>query len=248
VVAVSANGSFSADLSGLGDGTVSSVLAITDDAGNTASANGAAIDLDTNADVGADLTLTIDAANLITNDAHSRAVGFTVSGLDADASGTVTFSSTGGGSPVVVAVSANGSFSAALSGPGDGTVSSVLAITDDAGNTASANGAAIDLDTNADVGADLTLTIDAANLITNDAESSAGGFTVSGLDADASGTVTFTSTGGGSPVVVAVSANGSFSADLSGLGDGTVSSVLAITDDAGNTASANGAAIDLDTH
>ncbi|MDF3214798.1 Ig-like domain-containing protein [Mesorhizobium ciceri] len=35
--------------------------------------------------------------------------------------------------------------------------------------------------------------------------------------------------------------------DLSGMNDGPISSVLHVTDDAGNTASANGAAIDLDT-
>src|SRR5262249_58028429 len=48
-----------ADLSSLADGPISSVLNVTDDAGNTAHANGAVIDLDTTADAGNDLTLSI---------------------------------------------------------------------------------------------------------------------------------------------------------------------------------------------
>src|SRR6185369_11354733 len=243
VVAVSANGAYTADLSGLTDGTITSVLNVTDDAGNPASANGANIDLDTDADVGNDLALNIGAPFLVTNAAEAGAVGFTVAGLDADASGSVTFSD--GTNTVVVAVSANGAYTADLSGLTDGTITSVLNVTDDAGNPASANGANIDLDTDADVGNDLALNIGAPFLVTNAAEAGAVGFTVAGLDADASGSVTFSD--GTNTVVVAVSANGAYTADLSGLTDGTITSVLNVTDDAGNPASANGANIDLDT-
>ena len=247
------NGHHSVDLSGLLDGTVTSVLDVTDDAGNTAQANGAAIDLDTTADLGGDLALGIDAANLVTNAAEQGAVGFTLAGLDGDLSAaTITFSSSGGGGPVVVDALAlgNGHHSVDLGGLLDGTVTSVLDVTDDAGNTAQANGAAIDLDTTADLGGDLALSIDAANLVTNAAEQGAVGFTLAGLDGDLSAaTITFSSSGGGGPVVVDALAlgNGHHSVDLSGLLDGTVTSVLDVTDDAGNTAQANGAAIDLDT-
>ena len=247
------NGHHSVDLSGLLDGTVTSVLDVTDDAGNTAQANGAAIDLDTTADLGGDLALGIDAANLVTNAAEQGAVGFTLAGLDGDLiAATITFSSSGGGGPVVVDALAlgNGHHSVDLSGLLDGTVTSVLDVTDDAGNTAQANGAAIDLDTTADLGGDLALDIDAANLVTNAAEQGAVGFTLAGLDGDlTAATITFSSSGGGGPVVVDALAlgNGHHSVDLSGLLDGTVTSVLDVTDDAGNTAQANGAAIDLDT-
>ncbi|MFC3321575.1 Ig-like domain-containing protein [Mesorhizobium cantuariense] len=244
-VNVSANGSYSANLSALTDGPISSVLNVTDDAANTASANGAAIDLDTSADLGPALALTIDAANLVTNNAEKTAVGFTVAGLDADATGVVTFTDASSNT-VTVNVSANGSYSANLSALTDGPISSVLNVTDDAANTASANGAAIDLDTSADLGPALALTIDAANLVTNNAEKTAVGFTVAGLDADATGVVTFTDASSNT-VTVNVSANGSYSANLSALTDGPISSVLNVTDDAANTASANGAAIDLDT-
>src|SRR5439155_1249033 len=120
------------------------------------------------------LALTISDTTI--NNSEKTAVGFTVAGLDADATGVVTFSDAT--HHVDVNVSANGSFSADLSILTDGPVSSVLNVTDDAGNTASANGAAIDLDTNADVGADLALTISDTTI--NNSEKTAVGFTDTG--------------------------------------------------------------------
>src|SRR5258705_13196530 len=55
--------------------------------------SGAAIDLDTSADLGADLTLSITDTTI--NNSEKGAVAFTVSGIDADVAGadaTVTFS------------------------------------------------------------------------------------------------------------------------------------------------------------
>ena len=73
------------------DGPVSSVLNVTDGAGNTASANGAAITRDTTADGGGDLTLSIGDTSI--NHIEKGAVAFTTSGIDGDvASATVTFS------------------------------------------------------------------------------------------------------------------------------------------------------------
>ena len=100
----------------------------------------------------------------------------------------------------------------------------------------------VTVDTSADLGrpgADITDTT------INNAEKTAVGFTVAGLDGDATGVVTFSD--GTNSVTVDVAANGNYSADLSALADGPISSVLNVTDDAGNTASANGATIDLDT-
>ena len=59
--------------------------------GNTASANGAAITLDTTADGGGDLALSISDPSI--NNAEKGAVAFTTSGIDGDVtSATVTFS------------------------------------------------------------------------------------------------------------------------------------------------------------
>ena len=67
------------------------MLNVTDEAGNTASANGAAITLDTTADGGGDLALSISDTTI--NNAEKGAVAFTTSGIDGDVtSATVTFS------------------------------------------------------------------------------------------------------------------------------------------------------------
>src|SRR6185503_13770740 len=202
-----------ADLSGMDDGPVSSVLNVTDDAGNTDSANGATIDLDTSADADANLTLTITDTTI--NASEAATVAFTVSGIDADVAGvdaTVTFSDGNPLHDVTVLASAG---TADLSGMDDGPVSSVLNVTDDAGNTAFANGAAIDLDTSADADANLTLTITATTITASEAATVA--FTVSGIDADVAGvdaTVTFSDGNPLHDVTVLASAG---TADLSGM-------------------------------
>jgi hypothetical protein len=58
-------------------------------------------------------------------------------------------------------------------------------------------------------------------------------FTVSGLESDYSGTVTFTDSGGKSDVVP-IGANGAYSANLSNLTDGTLTYLMTVTDPAGN--------------
>ena len=70
-------------------------------------------------------------------------------------------------------------------------------------------------------------------------------FTVSGLEAGALGEATFTDIAG-HQVVVDV-ANGTYSADLSTLTDGTITSLLSPTNPAGHTATASGNTVFLDT-
>ncbi|RUY57470.1 hypothetical protein EN981_03935, partial [Mesorhizobium sp. M7A.F.Ca.CA.001.13.2.1] len=215
----------------------------TDTAGNTGAGGSDTVAIDTSADLGAPLTLSITDTTI--NNSEKTAVAFTVSGIDADVAGadaTVTFSDGVLAHNVTVLASAG---TVDLSGMNDGPISSVLHVTDDAGNTASANGAAIDLDTSADLGAPLTLSITDTTI--NNSEKTAVAFTVSGIDADVAGadaTVTFSDGVLAHNVTVLASAG---TVDLSGMNDGPISSVLHVTDDAGNTASANGAAIDLDT-
>lgn len=67
-------------------------------------------------------------------------------------------------------------------------------------------------------------------------------FTVSGLDANVgsnhtTAVVTFTSSGGGTPVTANVLADGSGTVNLSTLPDGTITATIQATDTAGNTAS-----------
>src|SRR5205085_11652862 len=84
---------------------------------------------------------------------------------------TVTFSD---GTAYVTLLSL--AFTPVLSTPADGPISSVLNVTDDAGNTAHANGASIDLDTSADLGAPLTLSITDTTI--NNAEKTAVAFKI----------------------------------------------------------------------
>ena len=124
--------------------------------------------LDTSADTGGDLTVTL--ADSLINNAEKTAVAYTVTGLDADASATVRFSD---GSQSVVGV--NGS--ADLSSLSDGPISVSVTASDTVGNTASGTGSTFTLDTTAplvsgpvtlaDGSEDSTYTLSAAQLLAN---------------------------------------------------------------------------------
>src|SRR5207302_1296649 len=120
---------------------------------------------------------------------EKTAAGFTVAGLDADASADVTFTDASNTS-VTVHVTDNGTDSANLSTLTDGAITVSIAATDTAGNSATGAGTTLTLDTTADVGHDLAVSVSDSNI--NNSEKTAAGFTVAGLDADASADVTFT--------------------------------------------------------
>ena len=164
-----------------------------------------------------------DTADQVINAAESNAVAFTVSGLQAGTVGKVTFAD-GADHQVVVNVAANGTYSANLSALTDGTISSSLSSTAPTGRVTSAIGNSVSLDT--DSGLNPTLSVDAAN--PTDVK-----FTVSGLESDYSGTVTFTDSTGKSDVV-AIGSDGNYSANLSNLTNGTLTYVMTVSDPAGN--------------
>jgi large repetitive protein len=124
VVGVDGNGTYSANLSTLTDGRITSSLSTADGAGNRATATGNAVSLDTDSTLTP--TLLVDA----TNPSH---VTFTVSGLEGDETGTVTFTDSSNRQDVV-AIGSNGAYSANLSNLADGTISYLLQVTDPAGN------------------------------------------------------------------------------------------------------------------
>ena len=76
-----------------------------------------------------------------------------------------------------------------------------------------------------------TLTI--GDTMINAAEAGHVSFTVAGLDIDASGIATFTDHLGHTKTAT-VNASGTFSVDLSGLADGSITSSLSVTDTAQN--------------
>ncbi|WP_395406580.1 Ig-like domain-containing protein [Pseudoduganella sp. UC29_106] len=218
-----------ANLSTLTDGPIIVSISATDAAGNSANGAGTATVLDTTADVGGDLAVKV--SDSLVNNAEKGSVAYTVLGLDADATATVTFSD-----GVHSVTGSNGT--ANLSSLTDGPITVSISATDAAGNTASGAGAATVLDTTADVGGDLAVKV--SDSLVNNAEKGAVAYTISGLDADATATVTFSD-----GVHSVTGSNGT--ANLSTLTDGPITVSISATDAAGNTASGAGAATVLDT-
>ena len=137
------NGSASANLSGLADGPVAVSIVATDAAGNTATGTGTSLTLDTTADGDGNLTLSLPDTSIHAGE-RRRAVAFTTSGIDADAtSATVTFTDSVGHMVTVAAAAGTANLISFVSG----VVHSTFNVTDAAGNTTSTAGAAITLDT-----------------------------------------------------------------------------------------------------
>jgi hypothetical protein len=148
VAAVTGNGTFSADLSSLSDGVITSSLQVTDPSGNSHSATGNAVALDADSTVQPVLAVN-DTADHVINAAEAKTVAFTISGLEGDETGTVTFSD--GSHTKVATVTGNGTFTVDLSSLSDGTITSSLQAADPNGNSHSATGNAVALDAAAPV-------------------------------------------------------------------------------------------------
>jgi hypothetical protein len=163
-------------------------------------------------------------ADDVINAAESAVVSFTVRGLAAGGAGTVTFTDASN-HQVVVDIGGDGTYSANLSVLTDGNITSALSARDSAGATATANGNSVSLDTDKDLNP--AITVNAANPANVK-------FTISGFEGDETGTMTFTDSTGRQDVVN-VGSNGTYSADLSNLANGTLTYLLSETDAAGNT-------------
>ena len=164
-----------------------------------------------------------DTADHVINATESTAVAFAVSGLAPGASGEVTFTDTAN-HQVVVDIGGNGTYSASLSTLTDGTITSSLVTTGPAGHMATGSGNAVTLDTDSMLTP--TVVVDAANpaKVT---------FTISGLEGDETGTMTFTDALSHSDVVN-IASNGTYSANLSNLANGTLTYLVSVTDPVGN--------------
>src|SRR4029077_14970311 len=97
---------------------------------------------------------------------HAAAASYTVAGVDADATATVTFAGilkSTGLAGTLAGDGSNGTHTIDLSGFQDGTVTVAIAATDTAGNHATGTGGSTLLDTSADTGAALSVSFDATN-------------------------------------------------------------------------------------
>jgi hypothetical protein len=214
------------------DGVYTVLVTDNDLAGNT---NQASISFkrDTTADLGNDLKVTV-SDTLISN-AEKTAVAYAVLGLDTDATATVTFTDTAGHTVTGV----NGM--ADLSTLDAGLITVSVEAVDTAGNTASGPAHSLTLDTSADLGTPLSVSV--SDTLINNAEKTHVAYTVLGLDTDATATVTFTDSLGAH----AYGDNSSHLVDLSGLADGLITVAITAKDTAGNTATGTGASQTLDT-
>ncbi|OLU22454.1 hypothetical protein BVH03_24820, partial [Pseudomonas sp. PA15(2017)] len=220
---VLAGGTYSVELTQpLVEGPYTVEAQVTDQAGNTGSANDSGA-IDTTAPL-----ITVDAP-AITNDTTPTITGTT----DAPVGSTVTLTVTQNGSSFTVTtpVLAGGTYSVELTQPlVEGPYTVEAQVTDQAGNTGSANDSGA-IDTTAPL-----ITVDAP-AITNDTTPTITGTT----DAPVGSVVTLTITQGTTVLTTTatVVAGGTYSADVpAGLVEGSYSVDAKVTDAAGNTGSA----------
>ncbi|WP_238178691.1 Ig-like domain-containing protein [Methylobacterium oxalidis] len=247
--AAQSDGSYTVDLSSF-SGTVTSSIVITDVAGNTAAGSGNAVDVDQGGAQPADLVTPlisgIEADTGTPGDAITSDTTPTVTGLGTPGTTVVLrYTDATGPRDLTGTVAADGSWQIGLPTLPDGTYDIVATGRDAQGNvSAPSQPLRVVVDTVADAGAPVALGVDPAPGGTASAAEAANtAFTVSGLDGDATATVTFTD--GTNSVTVQAGADGRYTADLSGL-NGTVTSSLVSTDAAGNTANAAGPSIVID--
>src|SRR6185437_10134624 len=141
----------------------------------------------------------------------------------------------------------NGTLSIYLSSLADGTITASLKITDSAGNSQTVSGSD-NLTLDQDIGEQAALKLTVISTDVGTAGETAVPFTIAGEDPDDTGTVTFTN--GKTSTSVSVSGGTTnYTADISGLADGKITSSLQLNPDpAGNTFTAvGGTTITLDT-
>ncbi len=244
-------GLLAADLTTLGDGTISVTATTTDVAGNiSVAATPASFILDTLAPVAPTFVVSAATANATAAEAITGAVTVTA---EANSTVAVTFSNgvnsvtktlTGSGVAQAVALLA-----ADLTTLGNGTITVSAVATDVAGNLGVAGATSFILDTVAPVAPALVVSVATANATA--AEAIAGAVTVS---AELNSTISVTFTNGVNSVVKTLVGTGAaqavalLAADLTTLGDGAISISATATDVAGNVSvAATPASFILDT-
>src|SRR6185437_5248952 len=200
--------------------------------------------------------------------AGAAAVAFSVSNLDDDESGTLTFSDGSGHTLTLQVVQGatlasrfqlnNSPFSTVnLSNFNDGSITAKLSVTDTAGNANTVTNSSVtldqDLNEHPSVSVDNGSSTPIGGQSSTGARSTAVAFSVSGVDSDDSGTLTFKDSGNNTVMVtitngavVAGANNTTTTVNLSSLADGTITSTLSLTDTALNSFGATGNQVTLD--
>ncbi|ARQ13735.1 PAP2 haloperoxidase-like superfamily protein (plasmid) [Rhizobium etli] len=217
-----------------GDGVKNVLARQTDAAGNTSGNGTLTFTLETAAPTPPILALATDTGSS-SSDKVTNIGTVNVAGLE---NGAAWEYSTDGGT--IWSAGSGSSFTLS----GDGPKNVLARQTDAAGNTSGNGGLTFTLDTIADAPADLAVAIGDHSI--DNTEKTAVGFTVSGLDSDATADVTFIDALN-QEVAVHVTGNGIGSANLTGLADGAIAVSIRAIDTAGNLATGTGDALTLDT-
>ncbi|TNC04158.1 hypothetical protein FF100_36740, partial [Methylobacterium terricola] len=231
-----------------GTGTLTLALAagsdIADAAGNRATLAAGSRDVTGVAPVLPVITAFADDTG-VPSDGLTRDATPTVTGIGAAGAGvTLTAAGAGGTVTATGVVAADGTWSLALPSLADGAYSLTASLSDAAGQPIGTSAPfALTIDTTVDAGAPATLTVDpTADGVIDAAEAAAVGFTVAGLDPGTRGSVAFSD--GIRQTSVAVAADGTYTADLSGFSGG-VTTTLSLSDAAGNAATVAGGTLTL---
>jgi hypothetical protein len=226
------------NVSGLGDGTLTLSVVLTDSAGNAATAVTDTTTFDDSAPTGHSVSFDDSAIN----NSEASSTSFTFAGAEVGAAYSYTITSSGGGG----SVNGSGTISSAsqqitgvnVSGLGDGTLTLSVVLTDSAGNAATAVTDTSTMDAIAPTGHSVSFDDSAIN----SSEAGSTSFTFASAEVGAAYSYSISSSGGGSAVTgsgTISSASQQISAvDVSGLGDGTLTLSVVLTDSAGNAASA----------
>ncbi|MFB9210303.1 MBG domain-containing protein [Echinicola jeungdonensis] len=226
------------NLSGLNDGTLSLSVTLTDDAGNTGSTATDTETKDTAAPTG--YSVTIDQNPI--NSGNESAVSFTFASAEVGTDYDYTISSSGGGTNVTgsgTLITATDQITGLdVSGLGDGTLTLSVTLTDGAGNTGSAATDTESKDTTAPLG--YAVSLDQSPI--NTGNETATSFTFASAEVGADYNYTLSSSGGGTDVTgsgtISTATDNITGLDLSGLGEGTVTLSVTLTDAARNTGTA----------
>ncbi|WP_417207585.1 Ig-like domain-containing protein [Antarctobacter sp.] len=235
------------DVSGLGDGTLTLSVTLTDTSGNTGATVTDTATKDATAPAGYAATFDQDPVNT----ANQTAVSYTFAAAEVGAGYAYSITSDGGGAPVTgtgtIATATDQITGIDVSGLGDGTLTLSVTLTDVAGNTGAAATDTTTKDATAPAGYTVAFDQDPVNAANQTAMS----FTFAGAEVGAGYAYSIASDGGGVPVTgtgtIATITDVVSGLDLSGLGDGTLTLTVALTDVAGNTGTDATATVAKDT-
>ena len=235
------------NVSGLGDGTLTLSVVLTDAAGNAASAVTDTATLDAAGPSGH----SIGFDDSLISGSEDNAISVTFASAEVGTTYSYTISSSGGGTNVIgsgtIATATDQLSGIDVSGLNDGTLTISVILTDTSGNAATAVTDTATLDKTALTGHSVGFNDSAISA----SEASAIAFTFAGAEVGATYSYTISSSGGGTNVtgsgtLASVSQQIS-NINVSGLGDGTLTLSVIVTDAAGNVASAVTNTATLDT-